>query len=255
MTEALYDRIGRDYSKTRRPDPRIAAAICRALDDAASVLNVGAGAGSYEPADRNVVGLEPSAAMIAQRPADAAPVIQGYVEQLPFYDNSFDAVLAVATDHHWRDRQLALSEIRRVARKRIVIFNADPGEAGRFWLTREYLPGSLRLIPPEHRPKGAWRREIGDALGRTSVQVLPIPADCKDGFYKAFWRRPAAYLHPGIRAGISVFARLEVDEVTRATNALRDDLASGAWARRNGGLLAINDLDLGYVIITSELRQ
>ncbi len=158
--EALYDRLGVGYTATRRTDPRIAERIWAALGDAQSVLNVGAGAGSYEPPDRKVVAVEPSAGMLAQRPRDAAPAVQAEAEALPFDDDAFGAVLAVISDHHWRDRARGLAEMRRVARRRVVVFNADPAEAERFWLTRDYLPGFLLLIPEPYRRPGAWAEEL-----------------------------------------------------------------------------------------------
>src|SRR5919204_3084939 len=169
----LYDRIGGSYQATRKPDPRLAALILEALGDARSVLNVGAGAGSYEPADREVVAVEPSAAMIAQRPAGAAPALPASAEELPFPDRSFDAALAVLSDHHWRDWLRGLRELRRVARRRVVLFNADPAAAERFWLTTEYLPGFLRLISDRYRQPGVWVNELARELGE--VRVVPVP--------------------------------------------------------------------------------
>src|SRR5438067_1866577 len=142
---ALYDTIGRGYTTTRRGDPRIARAIHGALGEARSVLNVGAGAGSYEPLDRDVVAVEPSAVMISQRPRDGAPVVQARAEALPFADASFDAAMAVLSDHHWRDGARGRRELRRVARRRVVMFTWDPSYAEAFWLTRDYLPVSRRL--------------------------------------------------------------------------------------------------------------
>jgi SAM-dependent methyltransferase len=151
---ALYDRIGIAYSATRREDARLAATIWDALGDARTVINVGAGAGAYEPHDRDVVAVEPSAVTIAQRAANAAPVIQADAEALPFPDKSFDAAMAVLSDHHWRDRRQGLHELRRVARGRVVLFNANPTETSLFWLTSEYLPVFLELIPRRYRQQG-----------------------------------------------------------------------------------------------------
>ena len=161
----LYDTIGRSYTNTRRPDPRIAAAIWEALGDARTVLNVGAGAGAYEPAGREVVALEPSPVMIAQRPPGAAPVMRGHAEDLPFDDGAFDAVMAVLSDHHWSDRPRGFQELRRVASERVVLFNANPAEADLFWLTTEYLPEFLDVIPAQYRQPGAWESELRAALG------------------------------------------------------------------------------------------
>jgi SAM-dependent methyltransferase len=247
-----YDRIGVSYANTRRADPRIAAAILSALGDAWTVLNVGAGTGNYEPTDREVTALEPSEVMIAQRPPHAAPVVPGRAEDLPFDDDAFDAVMAVLSDHHWRDRRRGLAELRRVARERVVLFNANPGEADLFWLTTEYLPDFLDLIPPRYRRPGAWGSELRAALGAVDVTPVPIPHDCTDGFYGAYWRRPEAYLQPHVRAGISVFSQLSSAAVDRAVVALGADLEAGTWHDRHRELLTIDALHLGYYLITAE---
>ena len=223
----FYDNIGRGYTATRREDPRIAEALWRALGDAQSVLNVGAGAGAYEPAGRRVLAVEPSDTMIAQRPPHAAPAVKASAEELPLPDDSFDAVMTVLSDHHWTDRLRALRELRRVARRRVVLFNADPAQAKRFWLTREYLPAFLDLIPERYREPGVWEEELGRELDSVRVQPVLVPHDCRDGFYSAYWRRPEAYLDPGVRAGISVFARLPQANVRHGVTRLRDDLAVG----------------------------
>lgn len=248
-----YDRIGPGYAQTRRPDPRIAAAIWAGLGDAGTVLNVGAGAGNYEPSDRDVVALEPSAVMIAQRPPGAAPAVQGRAERLPFEDHEFDAVMTVLSDHHWADRRRGLVEVRRVAGRRVVLFNADPSEADLFWLTTEYLPEFLGLIPSRYRQRGVWAEELRDVFGPLEMVPVPVPHDCVDGFYGAFWRRPNAYLDPVVRAGISVFAQLDEDVVERALGALREDLHAGIWGERHQALLALPDLHLGYYVVVAEV--
>jgi SAM-dependent methyltransferase len=255
MTPELYDSIGRTYTATRTTDPRIAAAVWNALGDARSVLNVGAGTGHYEPGDREVVALEPSPVMIAQRPSDAAPVVRGRAEALPFDDDSFDAAMAVLSDHHWRDRRRGFAELRRVARRRVVLFNADPGEADRFWLTTEYLPEFLELIAPGYRRPGAWRDELGAAFGAVALTPVPVPHDCRDGFYGAYWRRPEAYLDPGVRAGISVFSQVSSAAVVRAIDALGADLETGRWQERHRELLSMDELHLGFYVITAEANQ
>jgi SAM-dependent methyltransferase len=252
VTPDLYDGIGRTYTSTRQADPRIAAAILGALGDARTVLNVGAGSGNYEPSDRDVVALEPSQVMIDQRPAGAARVVRGRAEKLPFANGSFDAVMAVLSDHHWTDRRRGLTELRRVARRRIVLFNADPGEADRFWLVTEYLPEFHELIPPRHRTPGAWAREIQATLGRIALTPVPVPHDCTDGFFGAYWRRPEAYLEPDVRAGISVFSQLSSAAVDRAIVALGADLETGRWHDRHRELLTMDELHLGYYLITAE---
>ena len=240
---ALYDRIGRSYVATRAEDPRIAAAIHDALGDARTVLNVGAGSGSYEPRDREVTAVEPSAVMRAQRPADAAPCIDARAEALPFADGEFDAAMAVLSDHHWEDRLGGLRELRRVAR-RAVVFQWDPLAGDSFWLTRDYLPS----FPG---PDAISLAETETALGATRSIPVPIPHDCRDGFLMAYWRRPGAYLEPEVRANISVFALLPAEEVSAMVRALRADLSSGAWQRRNGALLDLDSYDFGYRLLVA----
>jgi SAM-dependent methyltransferase len=241
---ALYDRIGRSYVATRGEDPRIAAAIHAALGDARTVLNVGAGAGAYEPRDREVTAVEPSAVMRAQRPAEAAPCIDARAEALPFGDGEFDATMAVLSDHHWSDRLAGLRELRRVGR-RAVVFQWDPAFVGAFWLTREYLPSFAGGLHGGFEGARA-------ALGATRVEAVPVPHDCRDGFLMAYWRRPEAYLDATVRANISVFSLLPAEEVDAMVAALRADLESGEWERRHTDLLARDEIDLGYRLLIAE---
>ena len=241
---ARYDRIGRSYTATRGEDPRIAAAIHAALGDARTVLNVGAGAGSYEPRDRVVTAVEPSAVMRAQRPPGAAPCIDARAEALPFPDGAFDAAMAVLSDHHWSDRHGGLRELRRVGR-RAVVFQWDPALVDAFWLTRDYLRDFAR----GHEASFAAAKA---ALGATREVVVPIPHDCRDGFLMAYWRRPEAYLDAVVRANISAFALLPPADVEAMVAALDADLRSGAWARRNADLLDRDALDLGYRVLVAE---
>jgi SAM-dependent methyltransferase len=249
----LYDKIGRTYVATRRADQRIARAIRDALGDAWTVLNVGAGAGAYEPPDLEVTAVEPSATMIAQRPPGSAAVISAVAEALPFDDGSFDAAMAVLSDHHWRDRAQGLRELVRVARRRVVLFNADPGRFDEFWFTTEYMPEFLTPIPSRYRIRGAWQDELEDLLGPVRLLSVPIPHDCADGFYGAFWRRPSAYLDPQVRAGISSFAALPENVVSRAVETLDADIRSGEWHARHSDLLRLPELDLGYYVVVAEL--
>lgn len=251
---ALYDRIGTGYATARTEDPRIARRIRAALGDARSVLNVGAGTGSYEPDDREVVAVEPSAVMIGQRARNAAGVVQAEAEDLPFADDSFDAAMAILSDHHWRDRARGLRELRRVARKRVVLFNADPEKAELFWLTSEYLRAFLGLIPDAHRQPGAWKREFKSTFGHVRLQPVPVPHDCTDGFYSAFWRRPQAYLDPRVRDGTSVFGRLPQSDVQSGLQRLAADLDSGAWFSRHAGLLGLQELDVGLTLVIITLN-
>jgi len=245
---ALYDRLGATYTTTRREDPRLAAAIHAALGDAVTVVNVGAGTGSYEPGDRRLVAIEPSRVMIAQRPPGAAPAIIASAEALPLADDSVDAAMAVLSDHHWRDRAQGLREMRRVARRRAVVFQHDPQVAERFWLTRDYLPTFLRRL------RGKGLADMMRPLGDVTLTPVPIPHDCHDGFLAAHWRRPHAYLDPVVRAGISVFQLLPEDEVAAAVERLRADLDSGEWERRNADILDRDELDLGFRLVVAEYR-
>jgi SAM-dependent methyltransferase len=243
---ALYDTIGRSYAATRGEDPRLRERIHVALGDARTVLNVGAGTGSYEPRDRDVLAVEPSAVMRAQRAPHAAPAIEASADALPFADASFDATMAVLTDHHWPDRARGLAEMRRVARRRAVVFQHDPQVGADFWLAREYLPTFLRRL------QGKRLADLMAPLGDVELRPVPIPHDCADGFLGAFWRRPHAYLDPEVRAGISVFRLLPEDEVAVAVAALRADVESGAWARRHADLLEREELDLGFRLVVAE---
>src|SRR5919201_4087955 len=235
----VYDRIGASYRLTRRPDPQIAAAIVLALGDARSVVNVGAGTGSYEPTDRQVLAVEPSRTMIAQRPPTAAPAIQASAERLPLSDDSFDAAMAVNTVHHWVDLRGGLRELRRVARSRVVIFLRDPRRGARLWLD-EYLPAFDR---PDDR--SALVEAIEDELRPVTAVPVPLPRDCVDGLYSAYWARPERYLDDEVRRNISHFALAGDDGVTRGLARLAADLESGEWDRRYGHLRALKARALG----------
>jgi SAM-dependent methyltransferase len=239
----LYDTIGREYRLHRRPDPRIAAAIVRALGDAVSVVNVGAGAGSYEPVDRRVIAVEPSLEMIRQRAAGAAAVAQASANDLPFRDRAVDAALAVLTVHHWPDRARGLAELGRVAR-RVVILTWMPG-GDRFWLVEDYFP-ELLAIDRAIFPSVA---DFAAVLGEVEVRTVPVPHDCRDGFLGAYWRRPQAYLDDGVRLAISTFSKIDT---APGLARLRADLASGAWHQRHRAVLTVSELDLGYRLIIRE---
>jgi SAM-dependent methyltransferase len=236
----LYDTIGSTYPVTRRTEPRIAEQIWAALGEARTVLNVGAGTGSYEPQDRYVLAVEPSALMRAQRSLDAAPCLAGAAEDLPFDDQSFDAAMAVCTVHHWRDPVAGLREMRRVAR-RVVVFLFDTSDASQFWLTRDYVPevaslSGFRVL--------AALPALADAIGAQTAPVT-IPWDCADGFYEAYWRRPEAYLDERVRRGISIWDAVGPEVEQRAVRHLRADLGSGRWAERNSALLDLEEAELG----------
>jgi SAM-dependent methyltransferase len=242
----LYDRIGVGYAQHRRPDPRVAARLHAALGDARTVLNVGAGAGSYEPTGGGVIAVEPASTMIRQRPVGAAPVVQATAEHLPFADDSFDAALAVFTVHHWTDRGRGLAEVRRVVRGPVVVLTWDPDVGDRFWLVHDYVPATKALDHGAPRPQ-----EIADALGGGRVETLLTPHDCVDGFFACYWRRPEAYLDPGVRAAISGLARLDPDDLEPGMARLATDLADGTWRRRHGLLLDQDAYDAGHRIIVS----
>ncbi|MCX4553278.1 MerR family transcriptional regulator [Streptomyces sp. NBC_01267] len=243
----LYDTIGSAYPATRRTEPRIAARVWDALGDARTVLNVGAGTGSYEPTDRDVTAVEPSAVMRAQRPAGAAPCVAAAAESLPFEDRSFDAAMAFSTVHHWQDPIAGLREMRRVAR-RVVVFTYDASSTGwlqRFWLTRDYLPEFADLLVD-------WPSlaDLTHAIGGRAEPVL-IPWDCADGFFEAHWRRPEAYLDEHVRRAVSVWTRVGPEAEQRAVNRLRDDLSSGRWAERNRDLVALDAAELGLRLLVA----
>jgi len=243
----LYDAIGSAYPATRRTELRIAARVWDALGDARTVLNVGAGTGSYEPPDREVTAVEPSAVMRAQRPVGAAPCVAAAAENLPFEDQSFDAAIAFSTVHHWQDPIAGLREMRRVAR-RVVVFTYDASDINwreRFWLTRDYLPEVAELLAD-------WPSlaELTHAIGGRAEPVL-IPWDCADGFFEAYWRRPEAYLDEHVRRTVSVWTRVGPEAEQRAVNRLHDDLSSGRWVERNRDLLALDAAELGLRLLVA----
>jgi len=239
-----YDIIGVNYSDLRKPDARIGAMIERALGPAKTVLNVGAGAGSYEPAGRLVTAIEPSVEMIRQRGASAAPTAQGFAEDLPFNDNSFDASMAILTVHHWADKQKGLKEMRRVTRGSVVLLTFDPAFRG-FWLA-DYIPELVQLddeIMPRISDYEHW-------LGSVEISTVPVPHDCTDGFLYAYWRRPEAYLDPRITAAMSSF--WTIDNISERLEKLARDLDSGVWAKRYSDLLNLDQCDAGYRLVTTK---
>ncbi|MEU0007952.1 methyltransferase domain-containing protein [Streptomyces sp. NPDC006314] len=245
---ATYDTLGVRYTRTRQPDPRIAAQIHAALADATTVINVGAGAGSYEP-PRTVLAVEPSKVMIAQRPPGAAPAVQAVAERLPLPDNAADAVMALLTVHHWTDLAAGISELRRVARRRVVILTWDQRFfRERFWLVRDYLPEAAalddtRAIPPD---------QLIDLLGGGRQEPVCIPHDCTDGFGAAYWRRPHAYLDPQVRAGISMLAQTGDGALETGLTRLAADLTAGRWHIRHSELLTLETIDVGYRLLVTD---
>jgi SAM-dependent methyltransferase len=245
MAKQLYDTIGGGYSATRQTDPRIAAILWEQLGSADRVLNVGAGAGSYEPADRRVVAVEPSATMRAQRPAGAAPCVAGVAEALPFPDASFDVAMGVLSDWYWPDRRKGFDEMRRVARARVLLLTIDRSVAEDFWLSAEYLPRA-------HDLWGEFCDTLSD-FGQCETLDVPIPADCIDGFFHAYWRRPHAYLQDSVRQTMAVFNNLDPAEAVGGITRLAHDLDSGDWRARHADLLQLETLDMGYRLLVRDV--
>jgi SAM-dependent methyltransferase len=227
-----YERYGHGYAARRRPDPRIAALVHGALGDARTVINVGAGAGSYEPDDRWVVAVEPSATMRAQRPPTSPPAVDATAERLPFDDDSFDAAMAMVTIHQWTDVDAGLSELRRVSRGPVVILTFDADALADFWL-HEYVP---QATATERRRFATIAHVVAVLRGESRVIDVPIPSDCVDGFCEAYYARPEAFLDPAVRASQSVWELTDPDAVARGIARLADDLARGAWDQRHGPL-------------------
>jgi SAM-dependent methyltransferase len=221
-----YETHGRGYARGRRADPRIAAAIDGALGDARTVVNVGAGTGSYEPRDRWVLAVEPSATMRAQRPADAAPALAGTAESLPFDDDSFDAAMACVTIHHWEDRAGGLAELRRVARGPVVVFTFELDALIGWQL--DHLAELVAIERPRFGTVGEVAAELG---GRVRVESIPTPADCADGFFEAYWSRPEALLDPAVRSSQSIWQLVEPGVEERIISRLAGDLESADGTR------------------------
>jgi SAM-dependent methyltransferase len=237
-----YDTIGLNYAELRKPDPRIARFINDALGGARTVLNVGAGTGSYEPTDREVTAVEPSREMIRQRKPGAARAIEASAESLPFPDKSFDASMAILTIHHWTDKRAGLREMRRVTRGPVVLLAFDP--SCRPWLT-DYLP-ELAELDDERMPTLS---ELEQWLGPLQVTPVPIPHDCTDGFLYAYWKRPFAYLDPRLRTGSSSFWLIKGAQ--EGLDQLKSDLQSGAWERRYADLLQQDEYEAGYRLVVA----
>ncbi|MGW1980169.1 class I SAM-dependent methyltransferase [Streptomyces sp. NPDC001889] len=241
-TPAVYDRIGTGYSDIRVPDPRLHALISRALEGARTIVNVGAGAGSYEPEHAKITAVDPSQVMLDQHPA--AGKVRAGAEALPFPDGSFDAAMAVLTVQHWPDPHRGLGELRRVARRQVV-FTWDPGHPQELWLIEEYLPEIRDMDHARFTPVA----EVADALGAHTVLPFPIPRDFTDGFQSAHWQRPERYLDPAVRQASSTFAQLPPSVVEPAIERLRADLDSGLWHRRHADLLDRESMDYGYRLV------
>jgi hypothetical protein len=242
-----YERIGHGYGRLRREDPRIAAPIMAALGDARTVINVGAGTGSYEPRDRYVVAIEPSDVMAAQRPPELPPAIRATAGRLPLRDGSVEAAMAILTIHHGAAaRASGVRELRRVATGPVAILTYVPEVSNEMWLVKDYLPEVGRLdrqIFPATDELAAW---LG---GRVEVQTVPVHRDSPDWTFGSFWAHPERVLDRDARNATSGFARTPEATVDRAVTALRRDLRSGAWDRRHGHLRELEELDVGLRLV------
>ena len=242
-----YDQLGHGYARHRRADPRIAARVHAALGEARTVVNVGAGAGSYEPVDRYVLAVEPSATMRAQRPPDLAPAIAAKAEALPLDDRSVDAAMAILSVHHFDDPPVGLRELRRVARERVVVVTFDIDVLAQYWLLSDYLPEAFA----DDRARFPTIAAIRDALGGGGVEHVQVPPDCTDGFVEGYYARPEGLLDPSVRAAQSAWPRLPPGVEKRAIAALAADLASGEWDRRYGHLRDADSFDAALRLITT----
>jgi SAM-dependent methyltransferase len=247
MTSARYDTIGHGYARTRREDPRFRARILAALGDARTVVNVGAGAGSYEPEDRYVIPIEPSDVMAAQRPRSLAPALRTKADDLPLRDGSVDAAMSMLSVHHWDDAQeRGVRELRRVARGPVVILTYDARVSGAMWLMAEYLPEVAALdrrIFPDPEILAAW---LG---GEVTIETVPIPCDTPDWMLGSFWAHPERVLDADARAATSGFARMPAPVVARVVAEVSRDLADGSWDRRHGALRALSEHDVGLRLV------
>lgn len=250
MSVPAYDRIGISYSDIRRADPRFEAEIWKALGSARSVLNIGAGAGSYEPIDREVTAIEPSPVMIAQRPTYAAPAIEGVAESIPLHDKSVDATMGIFTMQHWDDIGRGLAEVLRVTRERIVLLTLDLDVTAQMWLCRDYLPE----IIDHDRSAFPAIAHLEAVLPNVQVETIAVPSDCTDGFLVALWSRPEAHLDPNVRRASSTWHQLPPAVIEAGLDRLRHDLHSGEWDRRYGHLRTLDTLDVGLRLLTAELQ-
>jgi hypothetical protein len=245
-----HEQLACEHPALHPADPRIARQIHEALGDARSVANVGAGAAEYEPVDRWVLAIEPTEHRITRRTRGLTTPIRGHAESLPIPSSSVDAAMACLTLHQWADWRVGVQELRRVARQRVVIFTYDPIYADRFWLLRDYLPelGHLhsRRFPPIEQQCVA----TGDDV---HVETVAIPHDCDNGLLAAHWRRPRAYLDKQMRAGIPTFQLPGAARLLDGLEKLAKDLETGRWRQRNRELLSLEQLDLGYRLLVTEL--
>jgi SAM-dependent methyltransferase len=249
MSVPAYDSIGRTYTDFRRADPRIEERVWAALGDAGSVVNVGAGSGSYEPRDREVIAVEPSPVMIAQRPAGAAAALEGVAEALPLEDKSVDAAMAIFTIHHWRELAAGLAEMRRVARRRIVLLTIDAEKNAEIWTLAEYFPEAMQA----EEEKMPTMRALEAMLPSAEIETVPMPSRCQDEFTSALWDRPELFLDPAVLRSSSLWHSLPPEAIERGQERLRADLESGRWDERHGHLRTLPELDIGLRLVREEL--
>ncbi|HWA54686.1 MAG TPA: class I SAM-dependent methyltransferase [Solirubrobacterales bacterium] len=249
MSLPAYDSVGLNYSEFRRADPRIEARLWAALGDAQSIVNVGAGSGSYEPRDREVIAVEPSPVMIAQRAGGAAPAIEGVAEALPLAAKSVDAAVGVFTIHHWDDLAAGIAEMRRVARKRIVLLTIDAEVNAGIWTLAEYFPEAMRA-EEEKMPR---MRVLETLLPGAEIEAVPMPSRCQDEFTSALWDRPEMFLDPAVLRASSLWHALPTETIERGQARLRADLQSGRWDVRHGHLRTLPELDIGLRLVREEL--
>jgi len=246
--DAIYDDIGNNYSVTRGTDPKIAEQLYSELQGATRIVNIGAGTGSYEPENMEVVAVEPSAVMISQRKVGSHRVEQAFAEKLPFENSSFSHAMTILSMHHWQDRARAFNEINRVATEKFVAITWDPTSEP-FWLTRDYFPEiyemDKRIFPD--------LEELNEYFDEVTMRPLQIPSDCQDGFLTAFWKRPEAYLSSTVRQAMSPFSKIK--NLSAGLQKLEDDLASGVWASNNHAILGLSWLDVGYRVISARVRN
>ncbi|MEM9548436.1 MAG: class I SAM-dependent methyltransferase [Bacteroidota bacterium] len=245
--KAKYDKIGVSYTTQRKSDPIITEQFHAKLNGAKRILNIGAGTGSYEPQDIDLIALEPSHEMIAQRKPGSHPVVQGFAEVLPFDHKQFSHTISILSMHHWKDRVKAYSEINRVTQEQFVTITWNPNSEA-FWLTRDYFPQiyetDVKIFPT--------LEELQDHFEHIEVSPLWIPYDCHDGFLAAYWKRPEAYLKEKVRNSISTFSTLE--NLSEGLTQLENDLNSGKWREKNCDVLDLDLFDAGYVIVTAQIK-
>ena len=247
-SKAKYDTIGINYAQKRKSDPKIAVQIFELLKGAKRIVNIGAGSGSYEPKNVDLVAVEPSLEMIKQRSADAHPVIQGTAESLPFPDNSFTHALTILSMHHWTDQELAFREINRVTTEKFVALSWNPN-AEPFWLMRDYFPEFIEMDRNNFPNADILQNYFEDV----EIHPLLIPEDCIDGFLAAYWKRPSAYLDESVRNSISSFSK--VNDISDVLEKLKIDIASGEWSQKNESILHQSSLDAGYILITGKIKN